>query len=55
MMCGCRSAARKTRRKKLDAVQEMEEQVQILGQQNRNLIAQLNSIIVQVIPCLCSS
>ncbi|KAK9917197.1 hypothetical protein WJX75_001761 [Coccomyxa subellipsoidea] len=43
-----RSAARKTRRKKLDAVQEMEEQVQILGQQNRNLIAQLNSIIVQV-------
>ncbi|BDA50584.1 hypothetical protein COCOBI_16-2600 [Coccomyxa sp. Obi] len=43
-----RSAARKTRKRKVETVQEMQEQMQILGQQNRDLISQLNNLLTQV-------
>lgn len=32
----------------MDAVQEKQEQMQLLGEQNRNLISQLNSEIARV-------
>ncbi|CAL8464988.1 g4523 [Coccomyxa elongata] len=43
-----RSAARKTRKRKVETVQELQEHMQTLGQQNRELISQLNNLLTQV-------
>ncbi|BDA51156.1 hypothetical protein COCOBI_18-0320 [Coccomyxa sp. Obi] len=43
-----RSAARKTRRRKAETIKELQEQMQVSGKQNRNLISQLNKLLIQV-------